>query len=338
MRPLTTDTQQSVLADLRQGLSARQVAKQFRISKSTVGKVRKEHLPDLRKSRGGRPHTLSPQNKRFCVRAITSGKLETAISIVTELRNKLDVKVSDRTVRRALQEAGLEAAEKEEKPKLSAKNIKARLEFAKRHQHWTVEDWKRVIWSDETKINRFCSDGRSWCWKRNGESRQPRHVKGTVKHGGGSLMIWGCMTAHGPGFMCRIVDKMDQYLYKLILEEDLLETIEWYGLDAERVIFQHDNDPKHRARSVQNWLDEQPFEVLDWPPQSPDLNPIEHLWAILKRRLNQYERPPSGMVELWERIEAEWNKIGVDDCLKLIESMPKRIEAVLKAKGMWTDY
>jgi DDE superfamily endonuclease len=85
-------------------------------------------------------------------------------------------------------------------------------------------------------------------------------------------------------------------------------------------------------------MNEQPFEVLEWPPQSPDLNPIEHLWAIIKRRLNQYERPPSGMIELWERIEAEWNKIDSETCLKLIESMPRRIEAVLKAKGMWTDY
>lgn len=338
MRALSVDTQESILSHLRQGLSGHQVAKQCGVSRFTVNKIRDKYLPDLPKSRGGRPPVLSRQDKRVCVRTITSGKLETATAVVKKLQDELNIEVSDRTVRRTLQEAGLKAAEKEKKPKLSAKNIKARLEFAKRHQHWTIEDWKRVIWSDESKINRFCSDGRSRFWKRDGESRQPRHVKQTVKHGGGSVMIWGCMTVHGPGFMCRIVDKMDQHLYKSILEDDLLKTIEWYDMNAEQVIFQQDNDPKHRAKSVQEWLSEQPFDVLDWPPQSPDLNPIEHLWAILKRRLNQYERPPSGMIELWERIEAEWNKIDKDDCLKLIESMPNRINAVLKSKGMWTDY
>ena len=155
-------------------------------------------------------------------------------------------------------------------------------------------------------------------------------------------MIWGCMTAQGPGFTCKIEGTIDQHLYKKILREDLYETIEEYGMDANRVIFQHDNDPKHKAKSVQEWLNEQPFEVLEWPAQSPDLNPIEHLWALLKRRLNQYETPPSGMLELWERIHFQFYfqfyEITENECMRLYESMPRRIEAVLMAKGMWTDY
>ena len=77
---------------------------------------------------------------------------------------------------------------------------------------------------------------------------------------------------------------------------------------------------------------------MQWPAQSPDLNPIEHLWAWLKIRLNQYEKPPNGMIELWERIQDVWSEFGADECCKLIHSMPKRIEAVLAAKGYWTDY
>ena len=73
-------------------------------------------------------------------------------------------------------------------------------------------------------------------------------------------------------------------------------------------------------------------------PQSPDLNPIEHLWNHLKRKLGEYEEPPRGIQELWERVQKEWDNIGVEECRKLIESMPRRVEAVVKAKGGHTKY
>jgi transposase len=338
MHTLSDEKRREILSSLQKGQSIRKVADACRISKSTVQRIRKGCLSKLPTANGGRPSKLSPQTKRLCVRGITSGKHDTAASLARTLQENTNLSISERTVRRALQENGLAAKEKEKKPRLSAKNIKERLEFARRHKHWTIADWKRVIWSDETKINRFCSDGRSWCWVRDGEVRNQRHVKQTVKHGGGSLMIWGCMAADGPGFMCKITGTMDQHLYLAILQGELLRTIDWYGIEPGGAIFQHDNDPKHKAKSVQSWLSEQPFSVLEWPPQSPDLNPIEHLWAIVKRRLAQYDNPPSGMVELWERIEEVWENIGAEECKSLVESMPKRIEAVLKARGMWTDY
>ena len=165
-----------------------------------------------------------------------------------------------------------------------------------------------------------------------GGNLQEHQVKQTVKHGG-SVMIWGCMTSEGPGFMCKIEGTMDQHLYKSILEGELIQTIDWYGMDPTKVIFQQDNDPKHRSKTVMSWLDQQEFDVFEWPSQSPDLNPIEHLWATLKRRLNEYDHPPSGILELWERIEVEWNKIDKETCMRLIESMPRRIKAVLRSKG-----
>jgi transposase len=338
MHQIPIETRDNILSLLSQGQSVRTVANRCKVSKSTVQKYRLQQHSIVKSLPGGRPAKLSDQDKRFCVRAITSGGLETGKEVAKRLECDIGVKVSSLTVRRALHKAGLGAVEKQAKPKLSPENIRACLEFARRHQYWTVEDWKRVIWSDETKINRFCSDGRSWCWVRGDESQNPRQFKQTVKHGGGSIMIWGCMTSQGLGCMCQIVGTMDQHLYKQILQDELIGTIELFNMDVERVVFQQDNDSKHKARIVQEWLNEQPFEVLEWPPQSPDLNPIEHLWAALKRRLNRYERPPNGMIELWERVQVEWYKIDKETCLRLVESMPSRINAVLKSKGMWTDY
>ena len=77
---------------------------------------------------------------------------------------------------------------------------------------------------------------------------------------------------------------------------------------------------------------------MDWPPQSPDLNPIEHLWQTLKYQLRMYSKPPESVAELWERVQDEWNKIPVETVQNLIDSMPKRINAVLKARGGYTKY
>jgi hypothetical protein len=85
------------------------------------------------------------------------------------------------------------------------------------HKHWTVEDWKRVIWFDETKTNHLGSDGRKWDWKKAGEGLSDRLVSDTVKFGGGSVMVWGCMMWEGPGMASKIDGRMDGDLYVSIL-------------------------------------------------------------------------------------------------------------------------
>jgi hypothetical protein len=123
----------------------------------------------------------------------------------------------------------------------------------------TDDDWDRVVFSNETKINRLCYDGRSWCRFRDGQSRSARMVQQTVKFGGGGVMMWGCMPPSGPGMMCRIEGRMDQYMYREILERELIHTLHAYNLDPANLIFQHDNDPKHTSKSVRRWLNLQEF-------------------------------------------------------------------------------
>ena len=138
--------------------------------------------------------------------------------------------------------------------------------------------------------------------------------------------------------MCRIDGPINTNLYISILEDELMDSLQDSGKEVEEVIYQHDNAPAHTAKQTTQWLQDNGFEVLTWPAQSPDLNPIEHLWSHLKRQLAAYDTPPNGVLELWERVQVVWEGIGPKVCQDLIDSMPKRVAAVLKARGGHTKY
>ena len=215
---------------------------------------------------------------------------------------------------------------------------KKRLAFAQKYQNWTVEDWKRVIWSDETKINRYGSDEKQWVWKQAGQGLIDREVQGTVKFGGGNIMVWGCMGWEGVGRLAEVEGRMDATQYVDILENNLLPSMEELEISAEEFIFQQDNNPKHTSKKAKKWFEDNDISILDWPPQSPDANPIEHLWEHIKRQLNKYPTKPKGVWEIWERAAEVWANVTPEVCQNLIESMPRRLEAIIKAKGGHTKY
>lgn len=151
-------------------------------------------------------------------------------------------------------------------------------------------------------------------------------------------MVWGCLTIHGPGSLKIIDGILVKEKYIDILANELINTMENYEMDENQVIFQHDNDPKHTAKIIKTWLSSRPFDTLIWPAQSPDLNPIEHLWAWIKQRLNNYDTAPTGILDLKTRIREVWSTFGVDECTKLIHSMPSRINELYQNKGSWVRW
>lgn len=338
MTKIDTETRQRITILLREGHSLRQIQAITSFSHTTIRRIRNKTTPELQKNRGGRPAKLTEINKRYLLRQMARGQQDNASQLKVELKKYASIDVCNETIRRTLREGGLRPILKKKKPMLTPRHRRLRRELAQKYEHWTYDDWKHVIWSDETKINRFGSDGRKWVWKKCGTPLTDQHIEGTTKFGGGNLMMWGSMTSEGVGYSTKIDGRMDAALYVSILEGELQDTIDYYHLDGQKVIFQHDNDPKHTSKLAIKCLADHNMKVLQWPPQSPDLNPIEHLWDHLKRRLNSYEESPKGINELWVRVEKEWESIPKQTCIDLIQSMPRRIKEVIKANGGHTNY
>ena len=319
---------------LVQGKSYAAIAAQLFISRSTVAKYKKKMGLLITPNKGGRPRLISEKDRRRIVHSIRSGRVDTA----PEAKKLLSLHVSDQTVRNVLREANLRGRMKVKKPLLTKCHRKRRLDFAFTHQHKTPDDWARVIFSDETKINRMGADGRRYCWKAPGEALSKRTVRATIKHGGGSTMVWGCMTTQGVGRMCVVDGIMNAEKYVKILDQNLLATARDHRMLRSGFTFQQDGDPKHTSAAASEWFKNHSIDVLKWPAQSPDLNPIEHLWDHLKCKLNSYENYPTSIFELEQRISREWQNIDPKVCRDLIDSLPRRLNAVIRAKGGSTKY
>lgn len=220
------------------------------------------------------------------------------------------------------------------KPLLNKRQITCRFNIAKKCLFMPENEIKSIIFSDESKFNLFYSDGKVSVWREPGTGLKSENLIKTVKHGGASVNVWGCFSYHGVGRLEFIDGIMDAPYYVDILSRNLSSSAALLGM--QKYTFQQDNDPKHTAKLTQAFFDDQEIEVMDWPPHSPDLNPIEHLWALIKIKVA--ERQPKNLSDLKSIIFDEWNKIPVDLCRKLALSFKKRALAIYKAKGEHINY
>lgn len=288
--------------------------------------------------RSGRPPILTDRDKRHIVRIVRSNRQQSAKQLQNNFVQSSGTVASLATVKRALHEAGYYSRVAARKPLISEKNRRDRLQWCDRHKEWTDEQWKKVIWSDESRFTLFRSDGRIRVWRLPKEKYDVDCVVPTVKHGGGGVMVWSCFTWESLGPLVRAEGTINSQKYIDIMKANLIPFMQ--GLEGEIVDYeyQQDNASVHTSKLTTTFFETSDINVMKWPGQSPDLNPIEHLWDELERRLRKRTPPPKSEDELAVFLEEEWEKITDTIFQKLILSMKSRVKAVKWAKGYATKY
>ncbi len=186
----------------------------------------------------------------------------------------------------------------------------------------TAAEWSKVMFSDESKFSNSFGNQGPRVWRKRGEAQNPCCLRSSVKFPQ-SVMVWGAMSSAGVGPLCFLRSKVKTAVYQEVLEHFMLPAADQLYGDAD-FIFQQDLAPAHSAKATSTWFKDHGIPVLNWPVNSPDL------WGIVKRKM-RYARP-NNAEELKATIRATWALITPEQCHRLIDSMKRRIAAVIQAK------
>ncbi len=211
--------------------------------------------------RTGAPCKISPRGVSVILRKVRDQPRTTREDLVNDLK-RAGTTVSTVTISNTLHHHGLKSCSARKVPLLKPAHVQARLKFAKDHLDDPEEAWEKVMWSDETKIELFGINSTRCVWRKKKDEYNPKNTIPTVKHGGGNIMLWGCLSAKGTGRLHRIEGRMDGAMYRKILANKLLPSVRALKM-GRGWVFQHDNDPKHTARATKEWLRKKHFKVLE---------------------------------------------------------------------------
>ncbi|KAK1798040.1 hypothetical protein P4O66_000540 [Electrophorus voltai] len=262
-------------------------------------------------SRSGRPTKITPRAQRRLIQEVTKDPTTSSKELQASFAS-VKASVHDYTIRKRLGKNGLHGRVPRQKPLLSKKNIKTYLSFARKHLDDPQDFWENTLWTDKTKVFVRCMS--HYIWHKSNPAFQKKNIIPTVKYGGGSVTVWSCFTASGPGRPAVLNGTMNS----AVLKEHIRPSV--HDLKLKRTwVLQQDNDPKHTSKSTPEWLKKNKMKTLEWPSQSPDLNPIEMLWHDLKNAVHAGK--PSNVAELQQFCKDEWDKFlhsAVKDSLPVI--------------------
>lgn len=339
MPRLSNDQFNRAIGMLQAGQTQRQVAGRFGVAHAVIGRAwrRFQATNDVRYRRGGgRRRLTTARIDRSIILEARRRRIITAPELASQVLQANNIVISAPTIRRRLYDSDLHSRRPCKHPPLNRGHRRRRLEFAREHSGW-IEEWRNCMFTDESRFRLRGSDGRVRVWRAMGERYTEDCMIEHEPYGGGSVTVWGGIYRGGRTELVIFVNETvnsERYLNQILLPI-VLPFAERRGPNF---IYMDDNARPHRAHVVNEFFEEEEITRMVWPARSPDLNPIEHVWDALGRRLRKRNPQPDNLQELAVVLAEEWTLIDqqiIDNC---ITSMPRRCQAVIAARGGPTRY
>jgi hypothetical protein len=337
---LTQEEKARILALREENVKITEISHRVRRCVRTILKVISDakgfppgYIPPRKPITGRKPKT-SKQTDAILKREVLKCPSITSTEL-KKLHPELLKDVALRTIRhRLLKDLNLPSRRAAKKPLLTEKMKLKRLNFARSYKHWTKEQWSAVMFSDESSFKCIRTTSNRVRRPHGSNRYDPKYTMKTVKHPD-SVMVWGAFSGNrGRAGLYFIPKKqtMNSDRYIEVLEDHLLNFYELHSCDS----FMQDGAPCHTSKKSTKWLVDNNIEVLEWPGNSPDLNPIENAWNYIKNKLEKentisYLRLVDAIKKIWIRLDPDYFK-------KLSDSMPERMRLVIEHKGEMTKY
>nr|CAH7720241.1 unnamed protein product [Callosobruchus chinensis] len=324
-----------IIALWQEGLSRHQIAKRRNVVRSTVSRsIRryKETGEVNNRPRAGRP-TVSTIREDRCIAQLARRERSVTVPVLrSQLQRTFNWVISTATVRRRVLASELRCRRPLRVPLLTAHHGTARLQWARAHKDWLLPQWSNVLSSDESRFGLVSND---YYWERVWRERVGQNILvtaiGVAPYRGGTQMFWGGIRFHGRTQLIHIPGTMTgaYYLQNVInaIVQPLRDEI------GDQFILMDDNARPHCTRVVQQALENENIARLEWPPMSPDMNPIEHVWDYVSRAIFNRNNPPRSTQELIVAATEEWNNIPQEVINNLITGMHRCVHALIRSRG-----
>ena len=286
----------------------------------TLSKLR-QGLSLERKKGSGRPKLINSNDRRRLIQLAKKNNTSSARELQTEMVKRGSPSVAPRTIRSYLNRAGYFSLVPKTQPLLTPTHKLNRVKWCKDHQKTR---WSQWVFSDESRFELFrCRAGR-WAKER------PRIGKPKFSP---SLMIWGAISLRGKSILVKVRGSIDSIKYQEILTVAEPSIKQLY---PRSFTFQQDGASSHTSKSTLNWFEANQWKVSPWPANSPDLNPIENVWGLMKKEVEK--KNPEDLDSLEEIIQEVWDGLTLDYIKSLIKSMPNRLQRCIDLQGDVTGY